>query len=212
MPVTLPDSSYFDNDNDSIKDSRPELKKMADAINTIGAEYNAGTLGGSGIQDVVAGDNVTVTNPDSAGSVTISATGGFTAPIDQQFFQTTSGSSITPVRGNNIWFVEIGLADTDSSGTSSPLFTVNWDNFQGNEYVWVVYYVAMEDGGGSVGGIQVNHKRNGTLLSIQNISSTANTVYHYNTVVFPSQTQYGDNYNVDVRLYGSTFQSVLGSW
>lgn len=211
MSVTLPDSSVFDADSDKISTSRPELKKMADAINTIGAEYNAGTLAG-GIQDIVAGSNVTVTNPDSAGSVTISATGGFTAPIDQQFFQTTSGSSITPTRGNNIWFVEIGLDDRDSAGISSPLFTINWDNFQGNEHVWAVFYVAMEDGTGSTGPIQVNHKRGGTLLAIQNINSLATALYQYTTVVFPTQTQYSDAYNLDVRLFGGTMQVNLGNW
>jgi hypothetical protein len=75
MPVTLPDSTKFDSDSDTLKESRPELKKMADAINTIGAEYNAGTLGGSaGIQEIVAGTNITVSSPDSAGSVTIDST------------------------------------------------------------------------------------------------------------------------------------------
>jgi len=75
MPVTLPDASKFDSDSDTIKESRPELKKMADAINTIGAEYNAGTLGGGGgIQEIVAGTNITVSSPDSAGSVTIDST------------------------------------------------------------------------------------------------------------------------------------------
>ena len=70
--VNLPDATKFDSDADTIKDSRPELKKMADAINTIGGEYNAGTLGAQQLQ-IVAGNNITVSNPDSAGSVTISA-------------------------------------------------------------------------------------------------------------------------------------------
>jgi len=74
MPVTLPDPTVFDADSDKISTSRPELKKMADAIVTIGGEYNAGSLGG--ISDIVGGAGITVTQPDSAGSVTISSGGG----------------------------------------------------------------------------------------------------------------------------------------
>ena len=49
MPVTLPDPTVFDADSDKISTSRPELKKMADAIVTIGGEYNSGSLGGGGV-------------------------------------------------------------------------------------------------------------------------------------------------------------------
>jgi len=72
--VTLPDATKFDSDADTIKDSRPELKKIADAVNTIGADYNAGTLGGVSAQTeetfTVTNVNVTFT---SGQTVTLSA-------------------------------------------------------------------------------------------------------------------------------------------
>lgn len=72
MPVTKPDATVFDSADDSIATSRSELHQLAVSFNTIADEYNAGTLGGSGT-DVVAGTNVEVTTPDSAGSSTITA-------------------------------------------------------------------------------------------------------------------------------------------
>ena len=73
--VNLPDASKLDSDADTIKDSRPELKKMADAINTIGGQWNTngGNFGGQQLE-VVAGTGISVTSPDSAGSVTITNT------------------------------------------------------------------------------------------------------------------------------------------
>jgi len=72
--VTLPDATKFDSDADTIKDSRPELKKIADAVNTIGTEYNAGTLGGVSAQTE---ETFTVTNVNvsfsSGETVTLSA-------------------------------------------------------------------------------------------------------------------------------------------
>lgn len=65
MPITLPDSTYFDNDNDSIKDSRPELKKISDAVNTLATEWNNngdsfGTgVGGSETLDATSHDTFT---------------------------------------------------------------------------------------------------------------------------------------------------------
>lgn len=70
MPVTLPDATKFDSDSDKISESRPELKKMADAINTIGAEYNAGTLGG--------GDRSSYGTRQNLGTITSAGTYSYT--------------------------------------------------------------------------------------------------------------------------------------
>jgi len=192
MPVTLPDSSYFDNDNDSIKDSRPELKKMADAINTIGAEYNAGTLGGSGIQDVVAGDNVTVTNPDSAGSVTISATGGgiptWTASDLQTITYTSGGTkNLTLSSGKTVL-----IFATNYTGTSGITVNIDIQNMAVNSTILIMsqivsigsgtnqYYV--KAGGTTLIGPNTFFA-NGPTLYIHKVASlgTGNFWYHGHT-------------------------------
>jgi len=114
MAVTLPDPTVFDADSDKISTSRPELKKMADAIVTIGGEYNAGTLAG-GVQEIVAGTGISVSTPDSAGSVVITNTGPqSTLPSwsasDIQTQSYTAGGSTTL---------------TLSSGKSVLIFSVN---------------------------------------------------------------------------------------
>lgn len=75
MPtVTLPDATKFDADSDKISDSRPELKIMADAINTIGSDYNAGTLGGLSEQtEESLAVTVVDTNFNSGTKVTLSS-------------------------------------------------------------------------------------------------------------------------------------------
>lgn len=129
MSVTLPDSSVFDADSDKISTSRPELKKMADAINTIGAEYNAGTLGGSGIQEIVAGTGISISTPDSAGSITVTNTAPFTgggtitwtASDIQSITYTTGGTkNITLSSGKSVLIVGINT-------TGSTSITVNMD-------------------------------------------------------------------------------------
>lgn len=49
MSVTKPDATVFDNADDSIATSRPELYTLATSFNTIADEYNAGTLGGGAL-------------------------------------------------------------------------------------------------------------------------------------------------------------------
>jgi hypothetical protein len=70
--VNLPDASKLDSDADTIKDSRPELKKMADAINTIGGQWNTngGNFGTSSVSPLTENldtNNFDITNDSSAG-------------------------------------------------------------------------------------------------------------------------------------------------
>lgn len=97
-PTNKPNSDKFSSDGDSIKNSRPELKTMSDAVNDIvdfidtsniqnnyilkynstsGAlEFVAESGGGGGTTtvDINAGTGITVSSPDSAGGYTIATT------------------------------------------------------------------------------------------------------------------------------------------
>jgi len=99
-PTSKPNSTAFDSADDSISTSRAELKTMSDAVNNIVDfvdtsgivngdvlvyDSTSGTIKpGTNYQllNIVAGTNVTVTQPDSTGSVTISATGGLADIIE----------------------------------------------------------------------------------------------------------------------------------
>ncbi len=95
-PTNKPDSNRFNSDSDSIKQSRTELKTMSDAVNDIvdfidttgiGAGkvlvYNASNSRlevGENLLNISAGTNITIDN-DSAGGITINATGGLSNPL-----------------------------------------------------------------------------------------------------------------------------------
>jgi len=123
MPsVSKPDATKFDNENDSIAESRAELHTLATSFNTIADEYNAGTLGAESLA-INAGDNIDF-DPDSAGDTTIHAH----AP--EHFFQRntffssghsgTGGSTLS--RGN---IVHNGINTTGSAFTQQLRFTTN---------------------------------------------------------------------------------------
>ena len=134
MPVTLPDPTVFDADSDKISTSRPELKKMADAIVTIGGEYNAGTLAG-GISEIVGGDGITVTQPDSAGSVTISSGGGLGTVTT---ITETVGDGIQYTPTTNITKININTTNVmpDSAGGD---FQINMANQPYNSIWYLVF-------------------------------------------------------------------------
>ena len=54
--VDLPSNSPFDNDDDSLKDARPQLKTLVDSFNTIANEFNAGQLGATSATALITGD------------------------------------------------------------------------------------------------------------------------------------------------------------
>jgi hypothetical protein len=181
MPsISLPDATKFDSDSDTIKESRPELKTMADAINTIGAEYNAGTLGGSG---------------------------GFSAVQ----VQLTNGGSYTLEGGNKHYFIEVGWDDNDSSGTLD--IDLNVDNLVGSEVFFITFFSATEDGTGSGAvSVNVNWKYGGSLLNTDLRTANASQQVMYSVMTFPAQTQYGDNYNADLRIHYTTLGGNQINW
>jgi len=56
MTVNLPSNTPFDNDDDSLKDARPQLKTLVDGFNTIAADYNAGLLGATSAVAFITGN------------------------------------------------------------------------------------------------------------------------------------------------------------
>jgi len=100
MPIILPDSTKFDADSDRISTSRPELKKMADAVNTLATEWNnqGDSFGSGGIQEIIAGTNILISNPDSANSVTITndLVSYTQLRFDEELFGVTAGDPLDP--------------------------------------------------------------------------------------------------------------------
>ena len=92
-PTNLPNSAAFDADADSIAASRPELKKMSDAVNTMASNvYTAGSTTGTITPDVANGEIQRIT---LTGNITMNA---FANPVAGQrltmiFRQPTSGST-----------------------------------------------------------------------------------------------------------------------
>jgi len=56
MTVNLPSNTPFDNDDDSLKDARPQLKTLVDGFNTIATDYNAGLLGATSAVAFITGN------------------------------------------------------------------------------------------------------------------------------------------------------------
>jgi len=95
-PTNKPNSNQFNSDSDSIKQSRPELKTMSDAVNDIvdfidtsGIKngsvliYNSSNQRlevGENLLNISAGTNITI-DQDSAGGITINAVGGLSNPL-----------------------------------------------------------------------------------------------------------------------------------
>ena len=92
-PSTLPNSAAFDADADSVAASRPELKKMSDAVNTMASNvYTAGSTTGTITPDVANGEIQSIT---LTGNITMNA---FDNPVAGQrltmiFKQPAAGST-----------------------------------------------------------------------------------------------------------------------
>ena len=92
-PSVLPNSAAFDADADSVAASRPELKKMSDAVNTLASNvYTAGTTTGTITPDVANGEIQRIT---LTGNITMNA---FANPVTGQrltmiFKQPAAGST-----------------------------------------------------------------------------------------------------------------------
>lgn len=174
MPVTLPDATKFDSDSDTIKESRPELKKMADAINTIGAEYNAGTLGG-----------------------------GTLTPLTTNYLTTTMGGSVTLPFETAINYIGIGLDDNDSSGNTGQLDIAldNWVNSGICYFVLMTEHVDGSSGGTNSIDVMFTYGGNNLTGFRNGLSATGSVVYQLTTLLFPPQTQYASNFNLDISVF-----------
>lgn len=186
MPsISLPDATKFDSDTDTIKESRPELKTMADAVNTIGAEYNAGTLGGSGVE----------------------------FPFTTNTFQITMGGKVTLPFQYATNFIEVGFDDNDSTGNTGNI-EIALDNWTGSGFCNMIFFTAPSDGsGGGSNSLDVNYTYGGsTVASNIGTSATGTVLIRLNAVLFPPQTQYASNYNLDIRVFTSTIGVSVGNY
>lgn len=101
-PNVLPNSAAFDADADSIAASRPELKKMSDAVNTLASNvYTAGATTGTITPDVANGEIQRIT---LTGNITMNA---FANPVAGQrltmIFQQPAAGSTYDLSSNMLW-------------------------------------------------------------------------------------------------------------
>lgn len=120
MAVTKPDATAFDNANDSIANSRAELYTMATSFNTIADEYNAGTLGGSGL----AGNYPTRTD---LGTVTGTATYTITTPFSVLYSNQTGTAVQVNIEIDNqpddsCWIVFVAKASGETGHSRVTFF------------------------------------------------------------------------------------------
>jgi len=101
-PTNLPNSAAFDADADSIAASRPELKKMSDAVNTMASNvYTAGSTTGTITPDVANGEIQRIT---LTGNITMNA---FANPVAGQrltmIFKQPAAGSTFDMSSNMLW-------------------------------------------------------------------------------------------------------------
>lgn len=149
MPIILPDSTKFDADSDRISTSRPELKKISDAINTLGTQWNSNgdSFGVGEISEIVAGPGISVSTPDSAGSVIITNTANITnynglSHGSETLDATASGSPTVTASGlQNIHKVNYG---SYSVGGVTKYAYINIDtlfDYPGKYHIFMLYGV-----------------------------------------------------------------------
>ena len=190
MTVTKPDATVFDNADDSIATSRAELYTLATSFNTIADEYNAGTLGG--VTEIVAGNNITVTQPDSAGAFTISAS-NFQIPDSQETVVTRTGATVTSdcVAGvTNVFRL---------SGASTYTHVVNIDNL-GYNGTFLVYW----DPSAVVGGAAYQFRLSGANL-LTGSATTTPLVYRVSVINTLKQDSAG---GTELAIFGQSVSAV----
>lgn len=101
-PNVLPNSAAFDADADSVAASRPELKKMSDAVNTLASNvYTAGSTTGTITPDVANGEIQRIT---LTGNITMNA---FANPVAGQrltmIFQQPAAGSTYDLSSTMLW-------------------------------------------------------------------------------------------------------------
>lgn len=138
MPISLPDSNAFDADSDKISTSRAELKKISDAVNTLATEWNnqGDTFGGGAGANLVAGDGIVITQPDSAGSSTISVN------LQSETIDGTAHDTFTtnPDQTKTIHIVNAGTLVSDSAGDYHEI-NMNVDNLLSSPPGTIHYFI-----------------------------------------------------------------------
>ena len=229
MPISLPDSTKFDADSDRISTSRPELKKIADAVNTLATEWNnqGDSFGSGGISDIVAGTNVTVSSPDSAGAVTIdvSTTTGF----DRGEFVDGSNRTISTFTGSptaNSYYSysqDAGLLriiDTDktSGNIYIPISNQPSDNgYLDKIHFYDVYNTTSSPSGKIILTAETDDSAGNVTTEIVDIAYvTMNIINNGSTIASPSTTSYGSRVSfahmTTPTTVGGTDYRVLWLW
>ena len=101
-PSVLPNSAAFDADADSVAASRPELKKMSDAVNTMASNvFTGGSTTGTITPDVANGEIQSIT---LTGNITMNA---FANPVAGQrltmIFKQPAAGSTFDLTSNMLW-------------------------------------------------------------------------------------------------------------
>ena len=229
MPIILPDSTKFDADSDRISTSRPELKKIADAVNTLATEWNnqGDSFGSGGITDIVAGTNVTVSSPDSAGAVTIdvSTTTGF----DQgEFLEGTNRVRTiltgSPTANDNFPYSqdagELRIIDTDK--TSGNIYISISNQPADNGYLDKIHFYEVYNTESSPTGkiyltAETDDSGGNVTTEIAEIAySTFGIINNGSTIASPSSSSYGSRVSfahmTTTTTIGGTVYRVLYLW
>ena len=231
-PTNKPNSDLFDSDNDSINQSRPELKKMSDAVNDIvdfidttgiGAGkvlvYNASNSRlevGENLLNISAGTNVTI-DQDSAGGITINATGGtvnnpMTADLDTKTFRigNISGDSAAD-QSSNITFSEDGFVRV-TGGISSMSNLTNLILYTANTVSSYTNRIAMFGGSSKIemfsddDRFQLGGTGASDLILLQSSKRDIKIEVHSD-----SAGEFADSAGVDLYLNGQTWPRTAGT-
>lgn len=138
-PNVLPNSAAFDADADSVAASRPELKKMSDAVNTLASNvYTAGSTTGTITPDVANGEIQSIT---LTGNITMNA---FANPVAGQrltmIFKQPAAGSTYDLTSNMLW--ENGLESLTQINSAVDTADIFYDGTN--------YYARMNVAHGSV--------------------------------------------------------------
>ena len=190
-PNTLPNSAAFDSDADSIAASRPELKKMSDAVNTLASNvYTAGSTTGTITPDVANGEIQSIT---LTGNITMNA---FANPVAGQrltmIFKQPAAGSTYDLTSNMLW--ENGLESLTQINSAVDTAEIFYDGTD--------YYARMNVAHGSVEVYDFSNNPLTEDLDVNNFK-IVNNVTNGNVVLQPNGT--GDvHVNADTLRVGDS--------
>ena len=190
-PTNLPNSAAFDADADSVAASRPELKKMSDAVNTLASNvYTAGSTTGTITPDVANGEIQRIT---LTGNITMNA---FANPVAGQrltmIFKQPAAGSTYDLSSTMLW--ENGLESLTQINGAVDTADIFYDGTN--------YYAKMNLAHGSVEVYDLTINPLGEDLDVNNFK-IVNNVTNGNIVLQPNGT--GDvHLNADTLRVGDS--------